>query len=123
MLLRMQDQDSLTIKGIDSLLNLLEKPLNTNTNNTIVKDAYYLYDTYTGYFPIVSFNDRTLTQLKSSGGMRLIRKQASSDSIIIYDRNSKTCTAQSEAVLQTMFELYKYSYKIFDQRYLRKILI
>jgi hypothetical protein len=115
-------KDSLTIKGIDSLLTLLEKPLNASTNNAIVKDAYYLYDMYTGYFPIVSFNDRTLTQLKSSGGMRLIRNQAASDSIIIYDRNSKSCTDQGKAVLQTMFELYKYSYKIFDQKYLRKII-
>ncbi|HEY5327433.1 MAG TPA: hypothetical protein VIJ27_10575, partial [Mucilaginibacter sp.] len=50
------------------------------------------------YYPdFVYLTERTMSQLKNAGGMRLIRKKAAVDSIILYDDFSKKLLTQQEA--------------------------
>ena len=56
-----------------------------------------------------NYTDRTIQQLKNSGGMRLIRKQTVSDSIIQYDVMVREQLLQEEA-LNRLFELTSNNY-------------
>jgi hypothetical protein len=69
------------IAGIDSLITALSSPgIIENSNN-----AYRLWSRNIGFPDFIS-NDRTIQQLKNSGGLRLIRNKAVSDSIMMYDQ-------------------------------------
>jgi hypothetical protein len=69
------------IAGVDSVITELSSPgIRENSNN-----AYRLWSKNIGFPDFIS-NDRTIQQLKNSGGLRLIRNKAVSDSIMIYDR-------------------------------------
>src|SRR5262249_10837534 len=46
------------------------------------------------YPDLVSLTERTMTQLKNAGGMRLIRNKKAADSIILYDDCSKKLVDQ-----------------------------
>lgn len=68
------------MKGLDSLLKVLEKPAETirfDDFNDLM--AEYL-NNYKGFSP----RDITITQLKNSGGLRLIEDNSVSDSIVNY---------------------------------------
>ena len=65
----------------DSVITLLLSP---ERNNHV--DSIYVRVEQTGRGILFPYNDRTIQQLKNSGGMRLIRNQAASDSIIKYDQ-------------------------------------
>jgi hypothetical protein len=76
------------IKELDTLFQLL-------SSNQYIQEGASVYRLYsTPYWDILRFypNDRTMQQLKNSGGLRLIRNQKVSDMIINYDvlvRNRK----------------------------------
>ncbi|MES2328121.1 MAG: hypothetical protein V4539_00875 [Bacteroidota bacterium] len=63
--------------------------------------------------------ERTLSQLKNSGGMRLIRKKAASDSIILYDDYAKKLTAQQFNYEQFQYEVANLSVQLFNFKYYR----
>ncbi|OIR12182.1 hypothetical protein GALL_64330 [mine drainage metagenome] len=69
------------LKAIDSLLLLLCNHQIKGHEN----DLYYFGRTVTRY-PLFQSNDRTVTQLKNSGSLRLIRNEATADSIISYQK-------------------------------------
>jgi hypothetical protein len=67
--------------GVDSVITALASPgIIENSNN-----AYRLWSKNIGFADFIS-NDRTIQQLKNSGGLRLIRNKAVSDSIMNYDQ-------------------------------------
>ena len=67
--------------GIDSVITALSSPgIIENSNN-----AYRLWSKNIGFADFIS-NDRTIQQLKNSGGLRLIRNKAVSDRIMKYDQ-------------------------------------
>ena len=67
--------------GVDSVITALSSPgIIENSNN-----AYRLWSRNIG-FPDFTSNDRTIQQLKNSGGLRLIRNKAVSDRIMKYDQ-------------------------------------
>jgi hypothetical protein len=69
------------IAGVDSLITALSSPgIIENSNN-----AYRLWSKNIGFPDFIS-NDRTIQQLKNSGGLRLIRNKAVSDRIMRYDQ-------------------------------------
>jgi hypothetical protein len=80
-----------TIKGLDSLLETLSS-LET------AKDSRRAYRLWTANFGFKDFiyNDRTIQQLKNSGGLRLIQKHAVSDSIMQYDQSVRNFNGQQE---------------------------
>jgi hypothetical protein len=67
------------------------------------KNAYDLYrlGAITGGIVVVSFNDRTASQLKNAGTMRLIRNADLSDSI----QNYWTSVKDDESLAQKMFDM------------------
>ena len=71
----------ITIHRLDTLIKYLQNP----DSKTIHK----IYNSSSGFMyagPIFRANDRTLQQLKNTGGLRLIRNKSISDRIVIYDR-------------------------------------
>ena len=69
------------IAGVDSLITALSSSGMTENSNS----AYGLWSKNIGFPDFIS-NDRTIQQLKNSGGLRLIRNKAVSDSIMIHDQ-------------------------------------
>ena len=67
---------------LDSLLLIIENGEQRQKGD----DMYYFVNAVYRIQKFVS-NDRTITQLKNIGGLRIIRKQKVSDSIMFYDRN------------------------------------
>jgi len=72
------------VMGIDSLANLFT---NEGTTAMDVNKAYYLMAKYTMVIATVPFTKRTISQLKNSGGMRLIPNKKSADEITKYSEN------------------------------------
>ena len=69
------------IAGVDSVITALSSPgIIENSNN-----AYRLWSRNIGFPDFIS-NDRTIQQLKNSGGLRLIRNKTVSDRIMKYDQ-------------------------------------
>ena len=67
-------------RWIDSLITLFKS---TNRNNYLA-DIYFFTQTIQRGSAF-NYNDRTIIQLRNSGGMRLIRNKGASDSITLYD--------------------------------------
>jgi hypothetical protein len=77
--------------SIDSMLLLLTGHL---VNDEVVSKSYRF--TYPGLNNLTfAFNDRTITQLKNSGNMRIIRNQKVNDSIIHYWNHIENVTQAS----------------------------
>jgi hypothetical protein len=72
--------NKIQIIGIDSLLNLLEKPIKPANYN----DFYTLILKYLNNYSDFRARNITMTQLKNSGGLRLIEDKSVSDSIVFY---------------------------------------
>lgn len=74
-------EQHIKLQSIDSLLYLL----NTGQIKGHENDLYY-YGRVATRYPIFQSNDRTITQLKNSGTLRLIREEATADSITSYEK-------------------------------------
>lgn len=87
------------VQHLDSLANLC---LNYSTLNPQNFELYkhYIYGLYHPDF--VTLTERTISQLKNAGGMRLIRNKIAADTIVLYDGMSKKLTDQ-----QAYYELYQ----------------
>ncbi|HEY4786370.1 MAG TPA: hypothetical protein VIH57_09990 [Bacteroidales bacterium] len=68
------------MKGLDSLMDLLENPVSTMNPERFYNLTIQYLNNYNGFTP----RDMTITQLKNSGGLRLIENNSVSDSIISY---------------------------------------
>ncbi|GAC1708519.1 MAG: hypothetical protein NVS9B7_24930 [Flavisolibacter sp.] len=104
----------LRTKGLDSLVFLCFQ-FEKNKKNILA--FHRLYFTYTAEYDAVTFNDRTLSQLKNSGGMRLIKDHAAADSITDYDDHIRTALKQEDGVLQEYRNLVYASEKLIQFRY------
>jgi hypothetical protein len=94
--------------GIDSVLIALSSPeVIENSNN-----AYSLWTKNLGLETFIS-NDRTIQQLKNSGGLRLIRNKVVSDRIMKYDQTLKKYYVQSNLMYSALREQTNYS-QLFD---------
>ena len=94
---------------IDSLIYLLSQPdLHSYGNNL------YYYARFTTRQIFFKSNNRTISQLKNSGGLRLIKNQQASDSIMSYQQELEDLETNREiAEKETQF-LYPYLSRIFD---------
>jgi len=103
------DIRSRRIRSCDSLIMLL-KALDRNQNTN---DIYYhgLIITRNNR---LSYNDRTIQQLKNSGGMRLIRVKGASDSILNYDRGIDHIRNNEEFGIQILNEYRAIAGSVFD---------
>ena len=105
------DYNNRLVSGFDSLLqNIYHTPYTDSSIRTL----YYLKETYTLVKGNLIFSKGTITQLKNSGSLRLIRKRAVADSIIKYDLNSERVEGQGEGVDFAGKKLLDLSVKVFD---------
>lgn len=94
--------------GIDSLMAALASPEILDKSN----NAYRLWNKNIG-FPDFLSNDRTIQQLKNSGGLRLIRNKAVSDSIMKYDQVLRNYYGQANIMNEILVDQHIYS-QLFD---------
>ena len=94
---------------IDSLMYLLSQPdLNSYGN-----ELYY-YSRFATRRNFFKSNDRTITQLKNSGGLRLIRNQEASNGIMSYQQDLEDLETNREIAEKETAFLYPYLSRIFD---------
>jgi hypothetical protein len=97
------------IKNIDTVLALFPM-LSTGYNDLLHQK---LQRTIYG-FPDFVKADRTMQQLKNSGGMRLIRNKKASDVITDYDLKSRDLDIDVASLGETFRQLKNIRYEIFD---------
>jgi hypothetical protein len=99
-------------EGVDSLLNTIYATPYTDSS---LKNLYRL-NNYLYYRAQLFFTKRTITQLKNSGGLRLIRNRNASDSIIVYDENCEKIEKQFDGVLTHQMGAREVKYEVLDPR-------
>ncbi|HVT85220.1 MAG TPA: hypothetical protein VHD35_08440 [Chitinophagaceae bacterium] len=97
----------------DSLLKELSNP-SVFSNSS--KAYYYLVASF--HFPDFIYNDRTIQQLKNSGGMRLIRNKTVSDSMMDYDSYVRTLFIHQEMMNDLSLNFGKLNNRLFQKRLL-----
>jgi hypothetical protein len=93
----------------DSLMGVLKEP---GFAGNPVKIEKYIGSIYR--LPLFNHTDRTLQQLKHAGGLRLIRNQDASDSIIRYDNLVKEASEQGVDVYNSNQGTINLTLQIFD---------
>ena len=85
--------NKLQVKFIDSLLTLKNK----NLHDSFINNKFYFYAT-NGLFVDIYFkpNDAAMQQLKSSGTLRLIRKQKVIDELLQYEIDNRDLKSQQD---------------------------
>jgi hypothetical protein len=97
----------------DSLLKELSNPMVFRNS---AKAYYFLVASY--HFPDFIYNDRTIQQLKNSGGMRLIRVKAVSDGIMDYDSYVRTLFIHQEMMNSVSLDFEGLNNRLFQKRLL-----
>jgi hypothetical protein len=87
----------------------------SSTTNDATLYRLYLHATY--YPEVVDPVERTMSQMKNSGGMRLIRKKAAADSIIAYDEEAKKLKDQQVAYERYLNNWAELTEQIFNLKY------
>lgn len=104
-------QNTERIKHADSLVIATINYLKTQTQNSRIYSAARK----TVYYPELLYpTDRTLFQLKNSGGMRLIRNKKSVESIIAYDQSGKNVVNQQAYYEHYLTALTEASNRLID---------
>ena len=116
---RIIQRRTIRIKTLDSISLLLNEPV-----NTAYLSALYYCSRMSRRIATIAFinNDRTIQQLKNSGGLRLIRKLVVSDSIIYYYNSVQRLKMIEEREWEYIRDNILYSYKIFDGRIYDKMM-
>jgi len=95
----------------DSLTALLY----SSQRDKFISRLYYFGRHVQRLSPVVfTYNDRTIQQLKNGGNMRLIRKQAVTDAIVLYDAAVRDIDLTQERENTYMLQCLSYLYRIFD---------
>ncbi len=82
--------------GLDSLALVCFSYLNIDSHN---RQMYRLYTAYALNRRGIAFNKATITQLKNSGALRLIRNQQVVDSILGYDNFCEGAITQDDVLI------------------------
>ena len=99
--------------------SLLQNIYHTPFTDSSLRMMYYLQRRYTGNKETVAFTKRTITQLKNSGGLRLIRNKSASDSIIIYNETCETTEFQADYFVNVRLgKVNDFAIQLFNSQYL-----
>jgi len=102
--------------ALDSFLNTI---YTVPYNDSSLRSMYYFYRKYLSTRFGILFTKRTITQLKYSGGLRLIRNRNASDSIVVYDEYCTIVERQLDGFADNyQLKAREFSSKIFDSKYL-----
>ena len=85
------------LKGLDTLLNLIAS---ADKDKTGQKDLFLYSVKYTYWFFTVEFSELTLSQLKNSGGYRLIKNRRVAEGISQYAQGLEFCHYQFSELVQ-----------------------
>ena len=117
-------QDTAQLNGI---INILDKKLIFHdsllqelANPEVFKSssrAHYFFE-MGRHFPDYIYTDRTIQQLKNSGGMRLIRNKPVSDGIVDYDSKVKSLAIAQEQMNSLVLTFGMEKNKLFQNRLL-----
>jgi hypothetical protein len=105
------------IKNIDSLQDLLSSDL--DNNQAAVFKTYY-FSSAIQFYANINFNERTITQLLSSGNMRLLKTQGVADSVMEYFNTVKNVEVQKKMYVDFINKCLESMYDVYDISYLRK---
>ena len=98
---------------------LLQNIYHTPYTDSSVRMMYYLQRKYTSTRNPVAFNKRTISQLRNSGGLRLIRNKSASDSIIIYEEACEKAETQEAYFANVrMGKVNDFTIQLFDSKYI-----
>ena len=99
------------LKGLDTLMNLLIAPAKDEKN----KRDLFLYNLkYTYWFFTVEFSELTLSQLKNSGGYRLIKNKNVAEGIADYAQGLEFCRYEFSEFNQYYHKYEETQKKIFN---------
>ena len=99
--------------------SLSQNIYHTPYTDSSLRMMYYLQRKYASTKSSVAFTKRTITQLKSSGGLRLILNKAVSDSIVVYDETcEKAETQESYFANFRMGKVNDFTIQLFDSKYI-----
>jgi len=104
------------IAGIDTLMNILE---NRDQKN-FINNLYYYSFRYLNSAEFHTTSDRTISQLKSAGGLRLIQKKGESDYIVQYYSSAENVRFNTDYCLKEFYRIMDYEKEIFDFGVLRR---
>jgi len=105
--------------ALDSLSMLFDDP---PYNDTTIKRMYLLMLQYTMNVADVAFTKRTVSQLKNSGGMRLISNKISADEITRYIEGAEDIESQGDYFRNiALNEVVKLNSKIFFLKYIKGV--
>jgi len=103
--------------SIDSVSDAIQFPL----SNSDLPKAYRHLSNALNYYGF-RFNDRTIAQLKNSGGFRLIRNKEVANRIIIYDQlNTKPAVQIDEQHTQLYLNTVSIRNKVFVQEIINEV--
>lgn len=105
------------VNKIDTALNIF---YNEQWNDSILKKLYIVNLSYLGG-NLVYLSERTSSQLKNAGGMRLIRNQNITDQIAEYWHLAEYGKAYGEVYEELKIRAREQSYIIFNQKYYNNI--
>lgn len=110
------------VKKIDNLQTLFTYDLRTGPyKDSLVRECYALTTSILTFYPEF-FNERTISQLLSSGNMRLIKKQGVADSIMEYHSYIKFVEVQKQLYVSSVNSCSQSMYNVFDITYLKSIM-
>ena len=102
---------------LDSLFHQIDNPKYQRS------DLYFFARHITRTSPIIFFNnDRTIQQLKNSGGLRLITNRKVSDSIILYDQQVRLIQNRQDSELENTKACFQFCTNIFNSRIFEKMI-
>ena len=105
--------------SLDSLSVLFDNP---PYNDSTIKRMYILMLKYTMNEANVAFTKRTISQLKNSGGMRLISDKISADEITKYIEGADDIESQGDYFKNVAFnEIIKLNNQIFYLKYIKGV--
>jgi hypothetical protein len=103
------------LRGTDTLLRVMENP----KEEKIIEKIYYYTNRYVSVCTTHTPTDRTISQLKNAGGLRLILNKAVSDSIVAYDEANKGITISGDFNLKLFYDFMKREKELFEVKIFR----
>ena len=104
------------VKGIGTFIKKLE---NADSSMKFTNYIYYYSLLHLNSLESFESTDRTITQLKNAGGLRLIQSKAVSDSIVNYDALVKDIELTGDICLKFFYDLSTQQRELLDLRVVR----
>ena len=98
------------LDAIDSLMYLLKSP----DRNKMANRIYYLARSFTMRSDLLFPSERTYTQMRSSGHLRLIHNKEIADSISYYYNSLRQIENQNERITDRMNQYFLTVHRVFD---------